>query len=370
MLFEPFLLEPWTLENRIVRSATAERLAKPDGSLGPEAVEMYRCLALGGSGMIITGHMAVLPEGRTNLRQTGIFSDRHIKPLKAIVAAVKKIRPGLPIISQISSAGCRISKEVSASAPVIWMPGPDESVKRKTRVDRIVPDGIEPEEPDFRELRRMASAFGDAAARARDAGFDGVQVHAAHGFFISQTLSHALNRREDEWGGFELERRGRFLREVLCAIRDRAGSDYPVVMKINCSDFSPGGLDPSDSISICREAVSLGVRAIEVSGGTPWSTRQRGSVRSIDKGEAYFSSWSRVFKKMLSVPVMLVGGIRSLGVMNRLLDREDTDLLSLCRPLIREPDLPLRWMRGEKETADCTGCCGCLTSGETHCSFL
>lgn len=370
MLFEPFRLGPWILENRIVRSATAERMAGPDGSPGPEIVDMYQRLASGGAGLIITGHMAVLPEGRTNLRQTGIYSDRHLKPLKAMVAAVKKIRPRLPIISQISHAGCRIRPDVSTSAPVIWMPGRDESLKRKRGVEMIIPGGIEPREPGPEELQRMAAAFGEAALRARNVGFDGVQVHAAHGFFISQTLSLALNRRKDEWGGFELERRGRFLKDVLRAIQLKAGSDYPVIMKINCSDFSPGGLDPADSVSICRDAASTGVMAIEVSGGTPWSTRRRYPVRDTGKGEAYFAAWSRVFKKLLPVPVILVGGLRTREVMVRLLDRGDADLLSLCRPLIREPDLPLKWMRGLKETADCTACGGCLVSTKTACSLV
>jgi 2,4-dienoyl-CoA reductase-like NADH-dependent reductase (Old Yellow Enzyme family) len=205
----------------------------------------------------------------------------------------------------------------------------------------------------------MVDAFADAAWRVFNAGFDGVQLHAAHGYLISQFLSPHTNQRTDYWGGSE-EMRFHFIGEILDAIRREAGSGLPVLVKMNGTDLVQGGLKPDESLRIAKRLQALGVCAIEVSGGMLESGNMiiRPHIDSVGK-EAYFIKEAALFKKELSIPVMTVGGIRSRSVAEDILQRGDADLISMSRPLLCEPNLPNLFMAG-KERADCTSCNNCL----------
>jgi 2,4-dienoyl-CoA reductase-like NADH-dependent reductase (Old Yellow Enzyme family) len=211
------------------------------------------------------------------------------------------------------------------------------------------------------DIHRVVTAFGQAARRAKKAGFDGVQIHAAHGYLLSQFLSPAINQRTDEYGG-SVENRVRIVLEVLRTIRQVVGRNYPILIKINSEDFLNNGLTVEDFLEAGAMLENAGVDAIEVSGGTFFSGRLIPSRKEItfDRDQAYFRKASRSLKKMSKVPVILVGGIRSYLLAERLVDEGVMDYIAMCRPFIREPMLIARWQSGDLRKATCISCNGCF----------
>jgi 2,4-dienoyl-CoA reductase-like NADH-dependent reductase (Old Yellow Enzyme family) len=211
------------------------------------------------------------------------------------------------------------------------------------------------------DINAAIKAFGDAAERALRAGFDGVQIHGAHSYLLSQFLSPAFNHRTDAYGG-SIVNRARMLLEVLQGIRKRVGVDYPVLIKMNCRDFLKGGLELEDSVRAGAMLQEAGIDAIEVSGGTYLS----GDLMPIRKGitqeedEAYFKAEARVFKERIDLPIILVGGIRSFLVAEGIVDNEIADYIALCRPLIREPALINRWRSEDLSKSTCLSDSQCL----------
>jgi 2,4-dienoyl-CoA reductase-like NADH-dependent reductase (Old Yellow Enzyme family) len=204
------------------------------------------------------------------------------------------------------------------------------------------------------DIREIVKSYGSAAKRAQTAGFDGVQIHAAHGYLLSQFLSPAFNRRNDAYGG-NIRHRARAVVEVLQQIRQSVGQKYPVLIKMNCRDFIENGLVLEDSLEVGRMLVSEGIDAIELSGGVLVGGKlspSRMGIKSEEK-EAYFQDDARAFKEKLHVPLILVGGNRSFQVAERLIDEGIADYISICRPLIREPDLINRWRAGDLSKAAC-----------------
>lgn len=346
MLFEPFNLAGLELKNRIVRSATYERRADEDGFVTDSLIEFYETLARGGVGMIITGNALVHPSGRTITQMLCIHSDIYIKGLRRLTKAVHEL--GGIILLQLVHGGRQ-------SLPILLggqMPmAPSEVYDPSTKVmPRAMTDA---------EIWQMIEAFSDAARRARIAGFDGVQIHGAHGYLVSEFLSPHTNRRDDYWGGDE-ERRFHFVEEVLKAVRREVGNDYPVIIKMNVDDCIEGGLGPDEAIRIAKRLDSLSIDAIEVSGGMYEAGKKTARLDILKtEDEAYFRDPARLIKREINAPVILVGGIRSRAVMEDILQKGYADLISLSRPLIREPDLPKK-LRDGKERADCISCNGCM----------
>jgi 2,4-dienoyl-CoA reductase-like NADH-dependent reductase (Old Yellow Enzyme family) len=203
-------------------------------------------------------------------------------------------------------------------------------------------------------LREMQEAFGQAARRAKEAGFDGVQIHAAHGYLHSQFLSPAFNRRKDAHGG-PVERRARAILETVEAIRASVGHDFSVLIKMNCRDFLPGGLTIDDSLKVGGMLQQIGIDAIELSGGTIISGKLgpvRPGISSEDK-EAYFREEGKAFREKLRVPLILVGGIRSFQVAERLVNGGYADYVSMSRPFVRESGLVRRWALGDRRKSAC-----------------
>ncbi|HSB51704.1 MAG TPA: NADH:flavin oxidoreductase, partial [Dissulfurispiraceae bacterium] len=218
---------------------------------------------------------------------------------------------------------------------------------------------VTPREMTNEEIWEVIEAFGDAARRAMHAGFDGLQIHGAHGYLVSEFLSPHTNRRDDYWGGDE-ERRFHFVEEVYKVVRDEVGYQHPVMIKMNADDFVENGISVGESARMAKRIEALGMDAIEVSGGIYESgskTAQPDILRP--EQEAYFRSAAREFKGAVNIPIMLVGGIRSKTVAEDIIRKGDADLVAMSRPLIREPDLPNKFREG-KETADCISCNGCL----------
>ena len=221
-----------------------------------------------------------------------------------------------------------------------------------------------PAELSLEEIAELIALFSAGAARAREYGFDAVQLHASHGYLINQFLSPLTNRREDRYGG-SVENRCRFLMEVYRGVRSAVGNEFPVLVKLNAADNLEGGLEPADALYAAKALDVAGIDAIEVSAGTP-SSGDRSPVRvgiTTRELEAYNLPLAVLIKNAVKCPVMVVGGIRSFEVAEGIIRRGEADYVAMSRPFIREPDLSLRWQGGNRERAKCISCNGCFKPG-------
>lgn len=345
ILSTPFEFNGMRLRNRLVRSATHEGLASPEGFWTPEMAEAQERLARGGVGLIVTGHAYVSVEGRVRPGQTAADSDECVGPWRETVGRVHAA--GAKIVLQLAHAGGRGGDPQTAAGPSPFIPGKNSSECREMTVD---------------DIARVVRCFAAAARRAKEAGFDGVQIHAAHGYLVSEFLSPFYNRRADAYGG-PLENRARLLYEIYDAVRAEVCGGYPVLAKINTEDFVPGGFTSAECAAVCRELERRGLDAVELSGGIPEAGPEQSPVRTVDPAPgdpAYYETAAREIRAGLRMPVILVGGIRSAADAGRLLREGVCDLVSLCRPLIRDPGLPNRWLAGEAARTECVSCNGCF----------
>jgi 2,4-dienoyl-CoA reductase-like NADH-dependent reductase (Old Yellow Enzyme family) len=360
ILFEPLSIGAagsMVVKNRFVRSATHDFMGNVDGSLSDREFDLYRTLAVHELGLIITGHSYVLhPEGRVRPGQNAIYDDSFIEGYRKLAGIVHEY--GSKLVLQINHAGRQVDILTKED---VWTPvAPSPVTNRVT--------GITPREMTEGEILQWIEAFVAAMARAKVAGCDGVQLHIAHGYGLSQFISPYTNRRRDRWGG-SLENRTRILREIMLRGRRLIGSDFPVLVKLNTTDgfAGPEYLTLEDAVATARMLESYGVDAIEVSGGM----KEAGDVMSrkdinSQEQEAYFSSAARAIKAAVSVPVILVGGLRSLSVMESLVTGGVADMVSLSRPLIQEPDLITRFRNGQAKSA-CKSCNVCFNAGGIQC---
>ena len=209
------------------------------------------------------------------------------------------------------------------------------------------------------EIEDIIDAFGQAARRVKQAGFDAVQVHSAHGYLSSQFLSPAVNRRTDAWGG-SLENRMRFLRRVVQAVRTQVGPDYPVFIKFGMMDGIEGGLSLEEGLQVVASMREMGLDAVELSGGfgSKHFVNVRKGIRR-EEDEAYFLEFAQKARQVTDLPIMLVGGFRSASVMEGVLANGDADFISLCRPLINDPDFPNKLFHGVQDRSDCLAANNC-----------
>jgi 2,4-dienoyl-CoA reductase-like NADH-dependent reductase (Old Yellow Enzyme family) len=344
ILFSPYNIGTLKLPNRLVRSATAERMADEDGRPLPPLMDLYAELARGGVGLIITGHMYVHPSGKAHVEMSGVYSDDLLPDLTELVDAVH--RENGRIVVQINHGGMQCSTETveEAIAP---------SVVDKPYASRPA------REMTSQEIETIIQAYAHAARRVQQAGFDGVQIHAAHGYLASQFLSPLINHRKDEWGGGITERM-RFLKEISKAVRDQVGSDYPVLIKLGMMDGIEGGLTPEDSLQVVAALEDMGIDGLEISGSLS-GKRSRNIKKGIrsQADEAYFLHLAQRARKVTQLPIVLVGGLRSQSVMERVLADGHADFISLSRPLISEPDLPNRLRLGLQEKSRCLSSNNC-----------
>lgn len=340
ILFETTAIKSMSLTNRFVRSATWEGMAQEDGSCTRKLTDLMVRLAKGGVGLIVTSHAYVGREGQGGPRQLGIYGAELVPGLTAMADAVHNA--GGKIALQLAHAGCHADPGLTGRMPL----GPS-----RVKGERL-PNCREMTGDDF---RMVAEAFGKAAARAQKAGFDGVQIHAAHGFLLSQFLSPFYNRRNDLYGG-SLENRARLLLEVVRNVRDKVGDGFPVMVKMNSEDFVTGGLTVEEMLEVASSLESAGIDAVELSGGTRYSgdfIPVRPGKLDSEEMEVYYLEAARKFKERIAVPLILVGGIRSYAVAQRIVREGIADYVSMSRPLIREPDLVNRWKSGNTARAKC-----------------
>ena len=350
-LFEPMTINGMALKNRFVRSATWEGLAADDGSSTRPLDAMMAELAAGGVGLVIPGYAFVSPEGKDAPGQLGICSDEQIPGLARMAHAIHAA--GGSIALQLAHAGCFGEPSLSG----LEASGPSALETDAGPVGRAMTAS---------ELAAVPQMFAAAAARAKTAGCDAVQVHAAHGYLLSQFLSPYFNRRTDGYGG-ELERRARLVVEVIAAVRGAVGIDYPVLVKLNAEDFLPGGSSVDDMLRVAVLLEAAGIDAIELSGGTGLESGlsfSRVGRTAPGEPEAYYEVAARRFKESARVPLILVGGIRTLETAERLIAEGATDYVALSRPLIREPRLIERWRAGDTAPARCVSDNGCFETGD------
>ena len=356
-LFESTTINGMVLKNRFVRSATYESMADLDGTAKGSLLDCMANLARGDVGLVITGHAYVALEGQAGPNQLGIYSDAMIASLKRVVQAIHE--NGGAVAVQLAHAGNRgIGKDTYAPQ------GPSD----------VIAEGIkEVSAMTIEDIERTVKAFGDASQRAVKSGFDAVEIHAAHGFLLSQFLSPYYNLRDDEYGG-SLENRARLLKEVCEYIRQRVGASFPVMVKINSEDFLEGGISVEEVIKVSLMLENLGIDAIEMSGGT-FDSGERipiraGTSKSKDR-EVYYRTAARAFKKEIGIPLILVGGFLSYDLAEDVINSEHADYVALSRALIREPHLVKRWAAGDQAKAACISCNQCLsaifTGDELHC---
>ena len=355
ILFQPISIGSMVVRNRFVRSATNDYMGNEDGSISDREVSLYRKLAENGVGLIITGHSYVQhPLGRARTGQNAIYEDRFIEGYRRLADVTHN--NGAKLVLQISHAGRQSLDTAGGQVPVAPSAVTDSST------------GITPRELTGEEIRQWIDAFAAAMARAKAAGCDGVQLHVAHGYGLSQFISPYTNRRYDMWGG-SIENRTRILREIMAKGRQMVGSDYPVLVKLNSTDGfdGPGYLSLEDVIYTAKILEEAGVAAIEVSGGIQEAkgTMSRTNIENLEQ-EAYFSGAARAIKKVVTIPVILVGGLRSRSVMEALITSGAADMVALSRPFINEPDLVIRFWSGQVR-ASCISCNACFNPKGIEC---
>ena len=349
-LFEPGKIGDLVLPNRFVRSATWEGLAQEDGSCSPKLIDLMEKIAQGNTGLIISGYAFINRDSQAAPFQLGAYSDDLLPGLTEMAETVHKA--GGKILMQLAHGGLFASPQLTGQEPV----GPSVTTTEKGPMGR---------EMTKKEINRTINAFRDGAVRAKKAGFDGIQIHAAHGYLLSQFLSPFFNKREDEYGG-SVENRARIVLEIFQSVREAVGNRFPVLVKINAEDFLDGGFSVIEMLQVARMLEQSGVDAIELSGGTIlglYIGNPNISFSRVGDSGVYYEEAAKRYKREIGIPLMLVGGIRSCEVSRRLVDEVVTDYVSLCRPLIREPDLIKRWESGDTRDAECVSDNACFQPG-------
>ncbi len=377
LLFSPIKIGSLELPNRFVRSATFEGMARRNGQVTDDLIKLYRGLAKGRVGLIITGHFYVDQVGKASVKKVGIHSNDMIPGLKRLVQAVHE-HDG-KIVFQLSHAGRQTTKKITGHTPIA------PSGKGRDPVYFV-----KPREMSEEDIQETIQCFAKAAKRAVEAGADGIQLHGAHGYLISEFLSPFFNSRSDAWGGSD-EGRFRFLEQVFNEIKRAIPKETPITIKLNTDDHTPvQGVTPELAARYARKLAEMGIDA-EISSGSSFYSfmdmcRGRVPVKELvermplwkkpiakiklsrmagkyDLVEGYHLDAAKVIKPVLGeVPLLLVGGMRRVEHMEEILENGYADLISMSRPFVREPFLVRRIAAGKTDRASCVSCNRCLAA--------
>ncbi len=335
-----------TIPNRLCKAALTEGLADPMNRATERHQRLYRAWSEGGAGLVITGNVQI---DRRYLERPGnvvVDGNGGIEELRRYAAAGTVA--GNHLWMQINHPGRQTPLSV-CTEPVA-----------PSAVPLKVPGHADPRAMTEAEIEDAVRRFAHVAALARATGFTGVQVHAAHGYLISQFLSPLANRRDDRWGG-SLENRARFLRSVIRAVRAATGADFPIGVKLNSSDFQQGGFSEEDCLQVVRWLGDEGVDLLELSGGSyeqpsmmgakPRDMEMRPVAESTRRREAYFLEYAKAMRAAARMPVMVTGGFRSRAAMDEALANGELDMIGLGRPMCVDTDLPDRLFSREWDAA-------------------
>jgi NADPH2 dehydrogenase len=321
-LLTPLPLRGLTLRNRIVMPPMWSGQATPDGLVTSAIVEYHKRRAAAGCGLVMVEHAFVHPRGRHSATQIGVHHDETIEGLGTLARAIRN--EGAASCLQLAHAGSRSVSRITGSRPL----GPSEVLHP------YGPDGDVPEAMTAPAFEEVVRAFGDAAARARAAGFDTVEIHAAHGFLLGQFLSPLTNHRTDEYGGV-LENRCRLHLAVLAEVLARVDADCPVFVRLGAHDETPGGLEIDDACATASRLAKAGAAMIDVSGGLQGS-------RGVGKGAAYFVRYAQAIRGAVTVPVMVAGGIGEPVLADRVIREGWADLVGIGRAMLTDPEWAAR----------------------------
>lgn len=367
-----------TFKNRLVKSATAESMSDGEGFISDQYLRFYERLAEGGASLIITGNIFASKEGRTSLSSPLLDEDAKIGKFKSVTEAVHK-------------NDCRIFAQIDHGGREALSPQAPSAARNSLTM-------VKPRAMTESGIVKAVSGFRKSAARAKAAGFDGIQIHAAHGHLVSQFLSSRTNRRKDKWGGRTIGERMRFLLEVYGGIREEAGPDFPIILKLNGQDYVKNGLNTEEAIYVAKKLEAEGLNAVEISGGTIESGfytirggvpikellrnrnffirtfgyfKLKGMAGKAGLREGYNLHEAGEIKKALNIPVIGVGGMRTKVFIEEALRKNTVDMAALARPLIREPFLPKKILDGSKDKADCVSCNLCFAvRGPLKCQLI
>ena len=317
------------LANRIAKAGMSEQLATRDGRPTPALNRLYATWARGGAGLLITGNVMISRRGLVEPRNVILDDDRSAAELREWSDAAHT--GGTAIWMQINHPG-RVASVPFNRRPVAPSasrePVPGFNLRR-------------PRELTAAGIHHLVAAYAGAAARAIAAGFDGVQVHAGHGYLLAQFLSPLANTRTDHYGG-DAARRRRVLLEVVAAVRDAVGRRPAVSVKLNSKDFQHGGLDEAESLDVALALADAGIDLLEISGGNYAEPAMEGICQNGTRREGYFVDYARRVREHTSLPLMLTGGLRTRAAMQELLSSRTIDVIGLARPLAFVPDYPAR----------------------------
>jgi 2,4-dienoyl-CoA reductase-like NADH-dependent reductase (Old Yellow Enzyme family) len=360
-VFEPGAINGMILKNRFVFSAIWNGMAEKDGSCAEMMNDLVARPARGNVGLVITGGAFVSLDGLAYVGMAGIHNDSLLPGLTAMTQAVHEA--GGRIVAQLYHGGVFADSKLT---------GQDASGPSALNTD----SGALGKEMTIEQIRGVVTAFGEAAARAKKAGFDGVQIHGAHGYLVSQFLSRFFNHRADVYDG-SIENRARLTLEIVQKVREAVGDGYPVMVKINADDFLPGGFSTDDMLQVAKWLETAGVDAIELSGGTILGLvtgKPNASFSRVERNGLYYEAAAKRYRERINVPLILVGGLRSLEESRRLVEQGIADYVAMGRPFIKEPDLIRRWESGDTRESGCLSDNDCLFEGlkgnGVHCMHL
>lgn len=324
-----------TVPNRIAKSAMSEQLGDRHGSPTADLEQLYAAWARGGTGLLITGNVMVDHRAFVEPRNAVLESDRFLSAYRLWAKAAHA--HGSKIIMQINHPGRvavlpLLKRPVGPSAVGLDLPG-----MNTLRVPRAMTEA---------EILEQIERFATTAALAVQAGFDGVQVHAAHGYLISQFLSPLANIRTDAWGGSP-EKRRRLLIEAVRAVRHAIGPDKVLSVKLNSADFQKGGFSQQESLDVALALENEGIDLLEISGGNYESPAQLGYAPARHAAsDAYFLEYAEQLRRHSTLPLMLTGGLRKAEFMNRIIRENVVDVVGLARPFAMQPDVAKQLLAG------------------------
>ena len=328
LLFTPITLpNGTTIKNRFFKSAMSEGMGTRDFQPKKNIATLYKRWAEGGTGLIITGNIMVDPKGTAEPGNIVFDKNSNMEILKDW--AKQGQQHGAKVMVQLNHPGKQVPKTIA----------------KETVAPSTIPLGnglnklfSTPRALTTSEVEELVQKFVTSAKVAKEAGFSGVQIHAAHGYLISQFLSPHDNRRTDKYGG-SLENRMRFLKEIYLGMREELGKDFTIGIKINSTDFKEDGLTEEDSLKTIIELANLGLDFVEISGGTYERPAMMGATGK-STNQVFFAEYSKKLKQKIEIPVVVTGGIRSINAMNTLLNDNTTDFIGIARPLTIDPNIP------------------------------
>ena len=334
LLFTPITLpNGTTIKNRFFKSAMSEGMGTRDFQPKKNIATLYKRWAEGGTGLIITGNIMVDPKGTAEPGNIVFDKNSNMEILKDW--AKQGQQHGAKVMIQLNHPGKQVPKTIA----------------KETVAPSTIPLGnglnklfSTPRALTTSEVEELVQKFVTSAKVAKEAGFSGVQIHAAHGYLISQFLSPHDNRRTDKYGG-SLENRMRFLKEIYLGMREKLGKDFTIGIKINSTDFKEDGLTEEDSLKTIIELANLGLDFVEISGGTYERPAMMGAT-SKSTNQVFFAEYSKKLKQKIEIPVVVTGGIRSINAMNTLLNDSTTDFIGIARPLTIDPNIPNKIKQG------------------------